>query len=357
MFIIQLQPVIHMDFTKKGYLRVLLAVAIIYFMGSCSNDPINPNDSSDADSIFSQNPFDSLNINDNRHNTDSAFNNSNGKIINAVCYGPFRDGQGPGSSLSYSQIKEDLLIMEKHWDAFRLYTTDKNAQKILKVISEDSIDIKVMLGVWISLGARLENGVQVEKAISLANAYPDIVQAISCGNEIFGLSDSGIDVRDKNEIIGYLNEMKKRTPVPLTINDLYYVWTNDYYSDVVSALDFLTIHFYGQWFNIELDKTVSSLRDVVHNLWKKYPEKEIVVGEIGWATSKNLGQFNPIADEKSQKVFYETCQAWSESNKVTVFYFEAFNERWKGDTDTEAETNWGFYYADRTPKLVFQAGD
>ena len=101
--------------------------------------------------------------------------------------------------------------MEKHWDAFRLYTTDENAEEILKVISDNSIDIKVMLGIWISGKAQKENAAQVEKAISLANNYSNIVQAISCGNEIFGLTGSDIFVSDKSEIIGYLNDMKERT--------------------------------------------------------------------------------------------------------------------------------------------------
>ena len=353
-----------MIFTKKRCCNILLIVGIFYFVGSCTeDDPINPSHSSKTDSLYSQDNTDSLHFQDNsdslnlRSDTDSAFYNSDGKIINSVCYGPFRDGQGPGSVLSKNQIKEDLLLMEKHWDAFRLYTTDENAEEILKVISDNSIDIKVMLGIWISGKAQKENAAQVEKAISLANNYSNIVQAISCGNEIFGLTGSDIFVSDKSEIIGYLNDMKERTEVPVTIDDLYFVWTNDYYSDVVAALDFLTIHFYGQWFNIELENTMPSIDDIIHDLWEKYPGKEIVIGETGWTTSKKPGQFGPVADEESQKQFYEACQEWSEVNKVTVFYFEAFNERWKGATSAEAETNWGFYYADRTPKLVFQAGN
>lgn len=36
--------------------------------------------------------------------TGSVFYNNNGKIINAVCYGYFRDGQAPGSILTEAQI-------------------------------------------------------------------------------------------------------------------------------------------------------------------------------------------------------------------------------------------------------------
>jgi len=339
-------------FTKKRFSSILLILASIYFIIGCTNnDPLNPDPSADPDSLNFQDDSDAFKL----HNTDSAFYNADGKIVNAVCYGPFRNGQGPGSMILKNHLREDLLIMEKHWDALRLYITDENAQNILKVISGNGIDIKVMLGVWISGNAPQDNAEQVENAIHLANTYPEIVQAISCGNEIFGLPGSDIFVTDKSEIIGYLNDMRDRTDVPVTIDDIYFVWTNDYYSDVVAALDFITIHFYGQWSNIPPDNTVPAIDEIMHEMWEKYPDKEIVIGETGWTTSKKQGQFGPVADEASQKQFYEACQEWSALNKVTVFYFEAFNERWKGDASTEAETNWGFYYADRTPKLVFQS--
>jgi exo-beta-1,3-glucanase (GH17 family) len=341
-------------FTKTRWCNILFVVTIFYLIGSCKrDDPVNPDPSADLDSLNFQDDSDAFKL----HNTDSAFFNADGKIVNAVCYGPFRNGQGPGSMILKNHLREDLLIMEKHWDALRLYITDENAQNILKVISGNAIDIKVMLGVWISGNSPKENAVQVENAIKMANTYPDIVQAISCGNEIFGLSGSDIFVTDKSEIIGYVNDMKERTDVPVTIDDIYFVWTDDYYSDVAAELDFITIHFYGQWSNIPLDKTVPAIDEIMHEMWEKYPDKEIVIGETGWTTSKKQGQFGPVADEASQKQFYEACHAWSALNKVTVFYFEAFNERWKGDASTEAETNWGFYYADRTPKLVFQVGN
>ena len=340
-----------MIFTGIRIWSILLLSIILYFTASCNNDPVQPTTHPDADSL---NLRGDLDIPNEIVSTDSAFYNHNGKILDAVCYGPFRDGQGPGSELANYQIKEDLLIMEKHWDAFRMYITDYNAKKVLKVLSENSIDLKVMLGVWISGNDPEDNAKQVQNAIKLANAYPEIVMAISCGNEIFGLPGSDIFVSNKSEIIGYLNDMKDRTNVPVTINDIYFVWTNDYYSDVVAAVDFLTIHLYGQWSNIPLENTITHIDDIVHQFWKKFPGKEIVIGETGWTTNKNTGQFGPVANETSQKIFYEQCQAWSALNKVTVFYFEAFDERWKGDTDTEAETNWGLYYANRTPKLVFQ---
>jgi exo-beta-1,3-glucanase (GH17 family) len=292
----------------------------------------------------------------NSNFTGPVFYNNNGKIINAVCYGPFRDGQAPGSVLSETQIKEDLLIMKNHWDAIRLYISDDNSEKILKVITDNNIDLKVMLGIWISGKTPTDNASQVDRAITLTNTYRNIVQAVSCGNEIFISPASDIYVSNINEIVGYLVKIHAQTTAPVTIDELYSIWSDPKYSDLIRLQDFLAVHIYAQPSNVSLENAVSYINDSYNELKTQFPQKQILITETGWTTSKNAGQFDPVADEASQKQFYTQCQQWSNLNEIPIFYFEAFNERWKGPTATEAETNWGFYYADRTPKLVFQAG-
>lgn len=286
----------------------------------------------------------------------SVFYNNNGKIINAVCYGYFRDGQAPGSILTETQIKEDLLIIKNHWDAIRIYTSDDNSEKILKVISDNDIDLKVLLGIWISGKTPGANASQVNRAISLTNIYRNIVQAVSCGNEIFYNPGSDIYVSNKDEISGYLEKIHNETTAPVTIDDVYYVWSDPKYIDLARLQDFLAIHIYGQWSNVSIENSVSYINDKFNELKTQFPQKQILITETGWTTSRNAGQFSPVADEVSQKQFYTQCRQWSILNEVPIFYFEAFNERWKGSTASEAETNWGFYYANRTPKLVFQVG-
>jgi len=55
------------------------------------------------------------------------------------------------------------------------------AKKILKVITDNNIDLKVLLGIWISGKTPIDNASQVDRAIVLTNAYRNIVQAVSCG--------------------------------------------------------------------------------------------------------------------------------------------------------------------------------
>ncbi len=51
------------------------------------------------------------------------------------------------------------------------------------VIRDEGLPLKVMLGAWIAPEAAEANRREVDTAIRLANQYPDIVVAVSVGNE------------------------------------------------------------------------------------------------------------------------------------------------------------------------------
>ena len=55
--------------------------------------------------------------------------------------------------------------------------------------------------------------------------------------------------------------------------------------------------------------------------------------------------------ESAQKVFYDAYRQWLIDNHIVFYYFEAFDENWKGGQHPdEVEKHWGLYQADRTPK-------
>jgi exo-beta-1,3-glucanase (GH17 family) len=92
----------------------------------------------------------------------------------------------------------------------------------------------------------------------------------------------------------------------------------------------------------------------IEKVMQALPEAQIAILEAGWATTAN--EFKERANEANQKLYYDEFKKWSETNNVTVFFFEAFDEPWKGNDDTPnaAEKNWGIFFEDRTPKLVLQ---
>jgi hypothetical protein len=61
-------------------------------------------------------------------------------------------------------------------------------------------------------------------------------------------------------------------------------------------------------------------------------DKQVHIGETGWATVSNefYGSEGARAtDEFKSARYHELIRNWSEENNVSVFYFEAFDEKWK----------------------------
>lgn len=52
--------------------------------------------------------------------------------------------------------------------------------------------------------------------------------------------------------------------------------------------------------------------------------------------------------------YYNELMTWAKKMNITTFFFEAFDEDWKGDPNNPlgAEKHWGLYNIDRSPKKV-----
>ena len=64
-----------------------------------------------------------------------------------------------------------------------------------------------------------------------------------------------------------------------------------------------------------------------------------------------------LTPEEKQKRYYHELYEWAGRMNITTFFFEAFDENWKGDPNNPlgAEKHWGLFYADRKPKLALRS--
>jgi exo-beta-1,3-glucanase (GH17 family) len=249
---------------------------------------------------------------------------------NAIDYSGYRAGQNPQLNRfpTQAQILEDLKILERNWKLIRLYGGDQHSQDVLEVIRREKIPIQVMLGVWLDghPEKQAENVAQMATGIRLANEYKDIVVAVSVGNEILvSWSDHKLT---EERAIEYVQQVKKAVSCPVTVADDVLYWRQPE-AKMAGAVDFITMHAYPMWGG-----------------------EDIVLGEAGWATYTNSKQNAPRAgDEKKQKRYYEELTAWAKANDVTMFWFEAFDEPWKG---SGTEGHWGLFTEGRKAKPAMQ---
>lgn len=295
-------------------------------------------------------------------------------IGHAVSYGPHRDGQSPdGDSPTRDQLLEDLRIMGRHWKMLRMYGSRGSTETVLELIREHELEMKVVVGAWIGTEARVDEGgnvverfpetvaanrAEVAMAIELANEYPEIVAAVTVGNETH-VSWSFHKVRTP-VLINYVRQVRAESNVPVSTADVFSYWDKPESKVLADELDFIVTHIYAMWNKQPLDNALAWTKEQYAIGIANHPDHAFVIGEAGWATQihKDGDEIQYITDdasEESQQVFYRDFIGWTNQEKIPNFFFEAFDENWKGGEHPDgAEKHWGLYNADRTPKKAIR---
>ena len=114
------------------------------------------------------------------------------------------------------------------------------------------------------------------------------------------------------------------------------------------------MHTYPAWEEKHIDEGLSYTIENLEGVRAALPGKPIAVLEAGWATEAS--EFADRAGEEEQTRYFQELDDWATGANVTVFFFEAFDEPWKGDPSNPsgAEKHWGLFYVDRTPKPVMR---
>jgi exo-beta-1,3-glucanase (GH17 family) len=290
----------------------------------------------------------------------------------AICYSGFREGQQPGQKYpSYEQVKEDLLLLSSGFKHLRLYDCDKHAETVLEVILQEGLDFTVLQGAYIEAemnnfgcpwGGGVYSEVQLElnkkrnlkkinRLVEWADRYPDIILSLSVGNECcVDWSGNYVPVQ---KVIEYARIVKAGAKQPVTFCENYVPWLNKL-KPLIEVIDFISIHTYPVWEYKHIHEALDYTKENYHMVASQYPDKPVVITEAGWATNSNgRGILPERVNEEAQKIYFEDLMDWAESNGILTYFFEAFDEPWKGSSDpNEPEKHWGLYKVDRTPKIA-----
>lgn len=294
----------------------------------------------------------------------------------AIAYSGFREGQHPdrgegAKNPSRAEILEDLQILAAHgFRLIRLYDAGENSLATLDLIRRHDLPIKVLQGIWLSAELSnhegcawldepipdavlaknvLANAAEIERGIALAQQFPDIVVAVNVGNEALVEWNDHMVPLDK--VIAYVRHVKKSITQPVTVADNYEWWIEDG-SALAAEVDFIGVHTYPVWEGKSIDEGLAYTVENILEVQQALPDKPVAILEAGWATVAE--EFGEQASEANQLRYFDELFGWASEAEMTVFFFAAFDEPWKGDPARPlgAEKHWGFFTVDRKPKQV-----
>jgi len=333
----------------------------------------------------------------------------------AISYGGYRH-RTRDIQPTMDELKDDLKILSSLGiKILRTYNLQlpqaPNIIKAIKEIKESDPDFEmyVMLGAWIDCENawtdspnhekedESANAIEIQKAINLANMYPEIVKIIAVGNEAMVNWAWSYYVKPGVILkwVNHLQDLKKQKKLPenlwITSSDNFASWgggdesyhTSDLNS-LIKSVDFISMHTYAFhdthynpsfWnFNKDLKNefsdleiinksmenvqqyTISQYNSVKDYLKKIGVEKEVHIGELGWSTVSNElygDKGTHAADEYKQALFYDKIREWTTKEKISCFYFEAFDEPWKDAQNINgSENHFGLFTVDGKAKFA-----
>jgi exo-beta-1,3-glucanase (GH17 family) len=328
----------------------------------------------------------------------------------AISFGGYR-GMSRSEQPTGDQLKQDLRILHAMGIRFlRTYNVQlPHASNAVKAISElkqedPAFEMYVMLGAWIDCaGAWTDapnhanqdfeaNQAEVERAVAVAQQYPDIVKVIAVGNEAMVHWAASYFVEPKVVLhwVNHLQALKADGTLPadlwITSSDNFASWggggpeyQNKDLNALIRAVDFVSMHTYPFhdthynpvfWKETEGDEegvverameralaySQNQYKQVVNYVHRVDPNKAVHIGETGWASVSD-GLYGPegsrAADEYKQALFYHGMREWTQSAGISCFYFEAFDEPWKSAANpTDSENHFGLFTVDGEAKYA-----
>ncbi|MCC1483808.1 glycosyl hydrolase family 17 protein [Winogradskyella immobilis] len=330
----------------------------------------------------------------------------------AISYGGYRQ-KSRDSQPTIKELKSDMkLLSAMGIKIIRTYNVQlQQAPNLLKAINElkkedASFEMYVMLGAWIDcLNAWTDqapnhdvespnNAAEIDRAVALANQYPDIVKIIAVGNEAMVKWAASYYVQPNVILkwVNHLQELKKNKKLPkdlwITSSDDFASWgggEDQYHVEdlekLIKTVDYISMHTYPYhnshynpqfWGVPQSEQSLSKVEkidaameraiefskrqyDSVKNYMKSIGvNKPIHIGETGWASVSNGfygSNGSKATDEYKQGLYYKLMRAWTNEAGISCFYFEAFNEQWKdAENPNGSENHFGLFTIDGKAK-------
>jgi exo-beta-1,3-glucanase (GH17 family) len=260
--------------------------------------------------------------------------------IHGISFSPYVEGQGPGTILGETQIRERLAVIQPYVNWVRSFSCTEGHELVPEIAAENGL--KTMVGVWLDED-REHNEIELANAIEIAKAgHADI---LAIGNEVLLRGELSED-----ELIDYINRAKQSVPdVPVGYVDAYFEFVD--HPRVTEACDVLLANCYPFWEGCPAEHALLYMKEMYRRVANVANGRKIIVSETGWPNIGSATDGAAPSFENAIKNFVDTYR-WAEEDDIEIFYFSSFDETWKIDSEGDVGAYWGLWDKDGNPKYT-----
>jgi len=268
-----------------------------------------------------------------------------GERLKCVSYAPYRlPGQTPFDEslvIDRAQIAADLAALAPMTECVRVYSIDQGLDQVPALAREAGL--KVLLGAWIGAD-RKRNAAELDRAIALANAYPDVVRALIVGNEVLLRRE-----RTADELQALLAYAQARTEVPVTYADVWEFWIKN--ARMADSVDWVTVHILPFWEDdpVAIEDAVEHVETVFDEVRGIF-DKPLMIGETGWPSAGRQREASlPSRVNQARYIREFVHRAHAEGWNYNLI--EAIDQPWKRRLEGTVGGYWGILDVGLTPKF------
>jgi len=264
--------------------------------------------------------------------------------IQGFSFSPMRAGQSAIEHVlpSEEEIDADLALLADKTHAVRSYTMEGSLAQIPALARKHGLN--VTLGAWIDDDEE-KNEKEIEKLIAVAREnYRNVVRVI-VGNEAIlrgEITPAQLGV--------YLDRVREALDVPVGTAEPWHVWFS--HKELADHVDFIAVHMLPYWEGVHVDRAVDYVVDHVNLLKTTFPEKPIIIGEVGWP-SNGRTRHAAVASTANEATFLRRFLARAAREDYVYYVMEAFDQPWKKVSEGAVGAYWGVYDVERQPKFPF----
>jgi exo-beta-1,3-glucanase (GH17 family)/cellulose synthase/poly-beta-1,6-N-acetylglucosamine synthase-like glycosyltransferase len=263
--------------------------------------------------------------------------------VQGMAFSPFGSGQDPIPQVlpSLEQLDADLRLLAGKVTAVRTYSSLKSLGQIPDIAARHQL--KVAQGAWLDRQLAT-NELEIAAAIDIANHHANVIRLV-IGNEVILRNDLSVA-----ELSRQLDRVRAAVEQPVSTAEPWNVWLQN--PQLVEHVDYIAVHLLPYWEGIAVEQAVDYLAARVAELERAYPDKQVVIAEVGWPSAGRTREA-AVASTSNEAMFLRRFLQRARDEGYIYYIMEAFDQPWKARYEGAVGAYWGVYDVDREPKFAF----